>query len=258
MDKYTAHRALKNTLLIMAALCLCACSEHSQTSPHPQPSHAVASQDSVLAYRVNPSVQRIQMFWKDAHNRSYRTLSGLSQQHPLAFAMNGGMFDANFAPKGLYIERGIEVKSLDVGSGEGNFYLPPNGVFYIKKDNRAGIVSTQEYQNQSPNLAKEIEYATQSGPMLVHQFAINPLFDPQSRNLNIRNGVGIFPNGELLFLISKQPVNFHAFAQSFLDAGCVAALYLDGFVSQVYWPAVGDFPNEQTFGVMIGVLNQKE
>ena len=57
-----------------------------------------------------------------------------------------------------------------------------------------------------------------------------------SNNLNIRNGVGVRPNGNLLFAISTKEANFYTFAKFFQDHGCKNALYLDGFVSRRYLP----------------------
>ncbi|MFC3214669.1 hypothetical protein [Novosphingobium panipatense] len=64
----------------------------------------------------------------------YRSLSQLAvdrpdRSAPVAFAMNGGMFDAEGGPIGYYVEDGEKGKSLNTNEGFGNFHLLPNGVF---------------------------------------------------------------------------------------------------------------------------------
>jgi uncharacterized protein YigE (DUF2233 family) len=66
----------------------------------------------------------------------------------------------------------------------------------------------------------------------------------------VRNGIGILPDGNVLMAVSKGGVNFHAFAQWFLEKGCRDALFLDGSVSEYWEPGRSTFGK---FGVMIGV-----
>ena len=57
-----------------------------------------------------------------------------------------------------------------------------------------------------------IKYATQSGPLLVIDGEIHDKFRYGSKNMNVRNGVGILPDGKLIFAISKEKINFYDFA----------------------------------------------
>ncbi|MCE3260121.1 MAG: hypothetical protein K0S12_1762, partial [Bacteroidetes bacterium] len=98
-----------------------------------------------------------------------------------------------------------------------------------------------------------VDYATQSGPMLVINGKLHPDFREGSKNLNIRNGVGILPDGKILFAISKVPVNFFDFAMYFKKKGCKNALYLDGFVSRAYLPEKDWQQTDGDFGVIIAV-----
>ena len=52
------------------------------------------------------------------------------------------------------------IKPLDLNEGKGNFYMKPNGVFYITENNTAGITESSDYLQQN---SKNIKYATQSG-----------------------------------------------------------------------------------------------
>ena len=51
--------------------------------------------------------------------------------------------------------------------------------------------------------------------MLVIDDQIHAKFRNGSKNLNIRNGIGVFPNGNLLFAMSKQKINLFDFAPYF-------------------------------------------
>lgn len=165
----------------------------------------------------------------------------------LVFAMNGGMYLKDGSPQGLYIEKGIIKTKMDtVKHAYGNFYLQPNGIFYITKDDKAVVCKTPDFKASS-----SITYATQSGPMLVVQGHIHQAFVKGSKNLHVRNGVGILPNGKILFAMSKNLINLYDFAEFFKTQGCKNALYLDGFVSRTYLPKKKWEQLDGNFGVII-------
>ena len=87
---------------------------------------------------------------------------------------------------------------------------------------------------------------------------MHPRFNKGSANVHIRNGVGILPDGNILFAMSKEKVNFYDFASYFRQKGCKNALYLDGFVSRTYLPSKGWRQFEGNFGVIIGETKLKE
>lgn len=180
---------------------------------------------------------------------SFKTLMDQlnKEDKTLTFAMNAGMFHPNRAPVGLYIENGKEHTPLNTEKGKGNFYMQPNGVFYWTKDQEAKIVTTPNFK-ADPNIL----YATQSGPMLLINGALNTKFGEKSTSKHIRNGVGVLPNGHVLFVISTQKVNLYDFANYFKQQGCKNALYLDGFVSKIYAPDLDENRLGGNFGVMIG------
>ena len=89
--------------------------------------------------------------------------------------------------------------------------------------------------------------------MLVLDGQIHPAFKEGSKNLNIRNGVGILPNNKVVFAMSKSEINFYDFAKFFQNLGCKNALYLDGFVSRCYFPEKNWTQTDGNFGVIIGV-----
>jgi len=200
----------------------------------------------------------IQFFWKNKKGKLIRSLKNLKtvveqDGQELHFAMNAGMYQRNRNPQGLYIENGKIIKSLDtLQSGYGNFYLQPNGVFYIDGQKAEVIPSTlfSKQKNLNPT------WATQSGPMLVINDKIHPVFTEGSKHLNIRNGVGAISEHEVVFAISHSEVNLFDFAMLFKEKlNCKNALYLDGFVSRAYIPTLGRTNLDGDFGVMIGVTN---
>jgi uncharacterized protein YigE (DUF2233 family) len=89
--------------------------------------------------------------------------------------------------------------------------------------------------------------------MLLIDGAIHPAFRKGSQNLNVRNGVGILPDGKALFAMSKTEINLYDFAEWFQRKGCKNALYLDGSVSRTYLPEKNWTQMDGIFGVMIGV-----
>lgn len=211
-----------------------------------------------VIFEINPRTEHIQFYWKDDNGQIIKSINNLkkyveSKNETLKFAMNGGMFEINNIPKGLYIENFKILNKIDTLTGNGNFYLQPNGVFYITRNHKPKIVKTQQFRYNN-----NIQYATQSGPMLLINGNLNPIFQEQSTNLNIRNGVGILENGNVVFVMSKNEVNFYNFALLFKELGCKNALYLDGFVSRTYLPEKKWMQEDGDFGVMIGVTDSEK
>ncbi len=109
----------------------------------------------------------------------------------LAFAMNAGMYHADRAPVGLYIENGTEIAPLVASAGPGNFGLLPNGVFCIR-ETRADVIETLDFAADPPACT----FATQSGPMLVIDGKLHPRFLVDSDSRHVRNGVGTSVDGQ--------------------------------------------------------------
>ncbi|RED48818.1 phosphodiester glycosidase family protein [Seonamhaeicola aphaedonensis] len=208
--------------------------------------------DNILFHEVNWKEQDLKFYWKNDLGENFKNFKHLkdwlvSKNKTLVFAMNGGMYDKNLSPQGLYIEEGLTLSEIDtMKNGYGNFYLQPNGIFYITNQNKGVVCKTEDFRNDN------IKYATQSGPLLLIEGKIHPKFRQGSKNLNIRNGVGVLPNGKLLFAMSKTKINFYDFATFFKQMGCKNALYLDGFVSKTYLPSKNWQQLDGNFGVIIG------
>lgn len=214
----------------------------------------VVQNETFLAYEINPKEAEIAFYWQNDRGEDYRNFLRLkedlnSKNRELVFAVNGGMFNPLFAPQGLYIEGGELMAPVDTFDNRtGNFYLLPNGVFSLSNNGIPAIDVTTAFQAND-----SIAFATQSGPLLLINGDYHPAFIEGSTNVNIRNGVGILPNGHLFFVMSKVAVNFYDFTTFFYERGCKNALYLDGYVSRTYLPQAGYNELDGDFGVMIGI-----
>ena len=205
--------------------------------------------NDIISYATKP--QNIKLFHATKNGKVFGNFENLKnylkdQNKTLVFAMNGGMYLKDLSPQGLYIEDGKVIKDINrVKNAYGNFYMQPNGVFFIT-DKKAYIKPTDSLIDLNG-----IKYATQSGPMLVVDGKINSKFNPNSTSYYVRNGVGILPNGDTIFAISKEPIRFYDFAKFFKDKGCKNALYLDGYVSRIYLPQKGIQNQDGIFGIII-------
>lgn len=205
-----------------------------------------------ISHIVDLKVQNLKFYLENSEGNNYGNILKLKtaledNNQRLVFAMNGGMYLRDGSPQGLYIENGITKTPLDtLNKLKTNFYLKPNGVFYLTNDHKGVVCQTSEYVPSST-----ITYATQSGPMLVINDHIHPVFKKDSKHYNIRNGIGVLPNGNLLFAMSKDTITLYDFADFFKTQGCKNALYLDGFVSRTYLPKKKWVQLDGNFGVII-------
>ena len=186
---------------------------------------------------VDPSRHDIQLEYRGPDDEVYGSVEKVvgalaaTGQTPL-LAMNGGMYHADLMPVGLYVENGMETSPLNVDEGFGNFFLKPNGVFFVSEDGRAGVLETATYKVAGLTPA----FATQSGPMLVIDGAIHPRFLPDGTSKYIRNGVGVRADGKVVLAITRDPVSLGSLARLFRDvAACPNALFFDGAVSSMAW-----------------------
>lgn len=217
--------------------------------------HPSGPDDRIASVVFAPDKSILSMHWRDAKGNDYRNIGRLKsdlerQGRNLLFAMNGGMYTPEHTPVGLYVESGTQHQKLNTGKGgKGNFSMQPNGVFGVHRNGPAEVITTDGARAMT-----DWRCATQSGPMLVIDGSINTQFTPGSKNVNIRNGVGITADGLVVFAISREPVNFHDFARFFMDQGCANALYLDGAVSRAYMPEAGLHQLDGDLGVLIAVV----
>lgn len=236
-------RFLKNRVILLILILIVNCLSCNQSK-----------EETFVTFIVNPNEANIEFFWKDNNGEILRSIQKLKEftetkGKQLRFAMNGGMYQENNQPLGLFIQNQKVIIPLNTKENlEGNFYLKPNGVFYLTTDKKAFLSTTQNFKDD-----ENIEFATQSGPMLVIDGKINSEFKQGSSNVNLRNGVCVLEDNKIAFVISRVEVNFYDFAKHFKDLGCQNALYLDGFVSRMYLPEQNIEQLDGDFGVIIGI-----
>ena len=231
-------------LLLLLALCLAGAASLAS---------AAAAEPRYTVVKIDVRKERLELFLHDDSGAPFKRFDRLeawlaARNRQLVFAMNAGMYHADFSPVGLLVQEGREEAPLNLAAGAGNFFLKPNGVFLVS-DAGPRVVESSEY----PALAKDVRLATQSGPLLLRRGVVHPAFIPDSDSRKIRNGVGVSGH-TAIFVISEQPVNFYEFALYFRDVlHCRDALYLDGTVSALHSLALrrSDFTRE--LGPILGM-----
>ncbi|MFD2159328.1 phosphodiester glycosidase family protein [Rubritalea tangerina] len=164
----------------------------------------------------------------------------------LVIATNGGIFDGNHHPLGLCYD-GELVTPLNLDEGEGNFYLKPNGVFYLEGGN-AFIVESSQFTRDLASL----NLAIQSGPLLLDRGQIHPSFRVSSKNAFTRNAIGVKSNGAVCVAYFSEPLNLYRTAMYMRDTlGCESALYLDGAISGVLTPVAGDRLDQSFASILV-------
>lgn len=203
-----------------------------------------------VVYRLDPKVETLDLFLLTQDAQRSPTFQQLDRDLQargmrLKLAMNAGIYEPGFRPSGLHISGGKTEVALNTGGPPPkaspddptpNFYLLPNGVFFIRQDGSAGVLATASYAaaGETPRIA------TQSGPLLLANGKIHPVFREGSANRLYRNGIGVDSTGRVVMVSSARPpdqgrINFFSFATLFRDRlDCPNALYLDGDISHLY------------------------
>lgn len=167
----------------------------------------------------------------DASGKLYGNLSALADAMPFVLAMNAGMYHEDLSPVGLHVEEGTEQAPLNLSDAPGNFFMKPNGVFYVDRAGNAGVMESGAFASSGI----EAVLATQSGPMLVIDGNLHPRFEENGKSRYIRNGVGIDGSRRVVFAISYEPVSLGSFGRLFRDAlGARNALFFDGAISALH------------------------
>lgn len=209
---------------------------------------------------IDPAAHAVELVYRDVEGRPHGSvpravaaLAGAARTPVLA--MNAGMYHRDMTPVGLYVENGVELSPLTTDDGFGNFFLKPNGVFFIRPDGSAGVMETQAYQSA----AIAAQFASQSGPMLVIDGEIHPRFLPDGTTRYIRNGAGVRADGTIVLAISRDPVSLGSFARLFKQiADCPNALFFDGAVSSLAWGAHMEIDSGEPAGPVVAVFERPE
>lgn len=245
---------MKSLTYVLAALALTACEaqpagepfvrkqlgESSAASgpvPEPSPVPALANgackpvtfEDIALTHCIaDPSKHRILTAQAPTRGKRAGTIAGWRESgdaEGLVFATNAGMYGDDLRPVGYFVSNGERSSELDTGTGTGNFYLKPNGVFYGSGDEWR-ILSSEQFLS---NVRDRPQFGTQSGPMLVIDGELHPEISQDGPSRKVRNGIGLDSEGRAHFVLSQAPLSFGKLARFYRDElGVDDALYLDG------------------------------
>jgi len=199
--------------------------------------------------------EQVTIHWKDNQDKPYKQLEYLRTEleksgQSLAVLMNAGIYEPGETPTGLHIQQYETLNPLNTNSGDGNFYTKPNGVFGITKDQKAFIIETSEFENND----SDIRLATQSGPLLIQKSQLTAIAKKATESEFSRNGVGVKADGRIIFIYSSNEISLNDFANMFLKAGAVDALYLDGAISKATTPEPGKKIQDHTdFAAILAV-----
>ncbi len=210
---------------------------------------------------VRATPAQVRVLWKgddDKQLYSFRAAAAdlrAAGERP-AVLMNGGIFEPLHIPSGLLVQGGKTLRPLNPREGKGNFFLKPNGVFWIAGV-KAGVTDAAKFDLAMPGLRE----AVQSGPLLLEAGKAHPAFNRGSKSRLHRNGVGVTADGQIVFAITvfrqTEFPNLWEFADLFRSLGCTDALFLDGDLSQLR--AGKDIERRSNrFASIIAVLEEPE
>ena len=247
---------------LLFALLLVGCDQEqpagrAEDLPHAACEEQAFEKSRFTVCRYDPASHRLEMFAEARDGTPLRSFEKLEahlgkRASDLLFAMNAGMFDEDGRPIGLYVEAGNRTRPINLRRGGGNFHLMPNGVFAINRQGKTLVMPSEGFAASNP----AVEWATQSGPMLVIEGKLHPAFDQNGESLHVRNGVGACRGGVAWFAISDEPVSFGRFARLFKDKlHCRNALFLDGAVSSL-WEAGVRQDQRAPLGPMVAVFRR--
>jgi len=213
---------------------------------------------------VRAAPEKVRMVWRNEEGKPLFRFSEARRKiladgaSEVKMLINGGIFEPNLKPSGFYVERGKIENALNLKPGKGNFFLKPNGVFYITRTGEefsAGVVVSEEFTSWAEEEKASLWYAVQSGPLLMRDGKVHPAFNEGSKSELIRNGVGVDKEGQVVFVITKRKtrVNLWTFAECFRQLGCEDALFLDGQISRMVSDPPADVKG-QRFATVIGVV----
>jgi uncharacterized protein YigE (DUF2233 family) len=212
----------------------------------------------------NTTKDVFQLHWLNKkNNKGYTSIQNVHKQlideklNPLLIT-NAGMYTPELAPQGLYVEDYKEYIKIDTTKpNSNNFYLKPNGVFYIDSLGFPKIDTTELFYTKYKKGLKP-KYATQSGPMLLINGRVHQDFTYHSSNKKIRNGIGIIEKNKIVICISIDEVNFYDFALLFKEVfGCKDAMFLDGAISRMYLNDLNPKEKGGQFGPIISISSKQ-
>lgn len=157
---------MRAPILVAVALSLiaaCGYGESARPVPAtvPKPANAGAVEFSEVRIagkratvcRVNLQNTTLQLYSRDDSGQPLKRFDGLAEMlkakgKHLTFAMNAGMYHADFSPVGLFVANGRELSPINTTNGNGNFFLKPNGIFAVTETGGARRRDIGVFANQ--------------------------------------------------------------------------------------------------------------
>lgn len=219
---------------------------------------------TVCDYLAGPAPDRtgsgmsFHLAWKGRDGRPLGSLPALKaalgpDAGRVLFAMNAGMYHPDQRPVGLLVQEGVVAAPLDTGTGQGNFYDLPNGVFWLDRTGYPRIAPGGVFTMDS-----QVAWASQSGPLLVWSDDFHPIIGRATRKA-VRNAVAVCKAHSASFVISDEAITLGQLARYLRDGlGCSDALYLDGAVSVLWSPELGRLDDRKGLGPLLYVLKEPE
>ncbi|MEM9084625.1 MAG: phosphodiester glycosidase family protein [Pseudomonadota bacterium] len=166
----------------------------------------------------------------------------------IVFAMNGGAFSDDLKPRGYLVTSGDRLAELDRGSGDSNFHMKPNGVFF-GSNGRWRVLATNRFFS---TVRERPRFGTQSGPMLLVDGELGAAISENGNSRAIRNAVGVSDDGKAHFVITNAPLSFGQLARFYRDElGVKNALFLDSNSSSLWNPATGRLDTGRTGPILV-------
>lgn len=232
-----------------------------ETVPEPEPTPtepAVPSACSSVEFEniplthcvANPSEHRITTAFGQGSERfgSLAAFAETVDKRTIAFAINGGPAGDDGKPKGYFVQNKQRIAELDLGSGDGNFYIKPNGVFY-GTGNAWRLRTTPSFYS---GVRDRPQFGTQSGPMLLVDGKLPSEIAENGPSRAIRSGVGLSGDGKAHFVVAKEPLSFGQLARYFRDeAKAKNALFLASNRSALWDPATNRMDNASVGPIIV-------
>lgn len=160
-------------------------------------------------------------------------------------AMNAGIYETLDEPTGWFVEGGVERHPLNLARGRGNFFLQPNGAFWIDEAGPAVAPS----RGVAPIGA--VTVATQSGPLLRWHGQDQRGVDPTWVGRTSRNAIAVLDASHVAFVYTDGQVTLRELQAFVGELGAADALYLDGTVSDLCVTTTCARPSRSWAGMLV-------
>ena len=119
----------------------------------------------IAVTEVDLAKDQLQLFLNDDHGQPFKRFARLNawlgeKKQELRWATNAGMYHREYSAVGLFVSEGKMLFPLNLAAGEGNFFLKPNGVFFITAKGAAIVSSVIYAAALAPVLTRSPEIAS--------------------------------------------------------------------------------------------------